>query len=354
MITLAASVSIIVPVYNSAKYLDDLFESLLGQSYSEIKVFCVDDGSTDDSVEVLSAWQKKDDRITVLTQENGGQSSARNHALNHIEAEKLSSDFVMMIDSDDMIKPDTVERLVQQMDSDQLDVLAFSGESFYESPQLEKALPQYKTFYNRHAAYEGVYGGPEYLCKIIKAWDFKGSSCMQMYRSTLLFHNSIRYYPGIVHEDNLFLFTCLVYSDRVSYVDEKFYQRRIRDNSTMSGKKSWKHVDGYFRCALEASNVLDVCEGRFTEEQSRILARQVRFFETEATRLFGIVDEEDRQLLQKDFYRGHDMRFFLVLVVFPYFDQMHLEQKIRDEFHASSSYRLGRTLTSLPRKILGR
>ena len=89
-------VSIIVPVYNVEKYLDKCIESIVNQTYRNIEIILVDDGSPDKCPEICNEWAKKDDRIKVIHKENGGLSSARNAAL-----EIAQGDYITFVDSDD-------------------------------------------------------------------------------------------------------------------------------------------------------------------------------------------------------------------------------------------------------------
>ena len=97
------SVAVVIPVYNVAKYLPECLDSLLRQTHRNFTVFCVDDGSTDGSGEILDAYAAKDSRILVLHKSNGGVSSARNQALDLID--RSDFDGVCFIDSDDYVTP---------------------------------------------------------------------------------------------------------------------------------------------------------------------------------------------------------------------------------------------------------
>ena len=97
-------VSIIVPVYNVEKYISQCIESILSQSYTNIELLCVIDGSPDRSEEICLQYAKKDSRVQVLTKENGGVTSARKYGLEHIHGQ-----WVMFVDGDDWIEAEAVE-----------------------------------------------------------------------------------------------------------------------------------------------------------------------------------------------------------------------------------------------------
>ena len=97
-------ISVIVPVYNTAKYLDKCITSIINQTYANLEIILVDDGSTDDSPAMCDMWTEKDSRIKVIHKQNGGASSARNAGL-----DIMSGELVGFIDSDDYIAPDMYE-----------------------------------------------------------------------------------------------------------------------------------------------------------------------------------------------------------------------------------------------------
>ncbi len=114
-------VSIIVPVYNGETYLDDCILSLIEQTYKNIEIIIINDGSTDSSEDICQSWCKKDNRIIFLKKENGGVSSARNYGLNHVQGE-----YVMFVDGDDFLERNAVETIVRELIEQSVDVVAFA------------------------------------------------------------------------------------------------------------------------------------------------------------------------------------------------------------------------------------
>lgn len=113
----APLISVIVPVYNTAAWLRRCLDSICAQTYRNLEILCVNDGSTDNSAEILAEYAARDSRIKVFTQENAGLSAARNTALEHATAE-----WVLGVDSDDYLAPDAVEHAVAQI-QDGVDVV---------------------------------------------------------------------------------------------------------------------------------------------------------------------------------------------------------------------------------------
>ena len=105
-------VSIIVPIYNVAKYLPACLDSILNQTYDNLEILLIDDGSTDDSLKIIEEYAKKDSRIKAFNQKNSGQSSARNLGL-----KKATGKFISFIDGDDMIKPNFIANLIEPFEN---------------------------------------------------------------------------------------------------------------------------------------------------------------------------------------------------------------------------------------------
>lgn len=104
---IAETISVIVPVYNAEKYLDRCVESIVAQTYKNLEIILVDDGSTDNSPAICDAWAKKDSRIRVIHKKNGGVSSARNAGL-----DACTGDYIGFADADDWMEPDMYEVLI--------------------------------------------------------------------------------------------------------------------------------------------------------------------------------------------------------------------------------------------------
>ena len=100
-------ISVIIPIYNMEQYLERCLDSVLNNTYRNLEIICVDDGSTDSSLEILRRWEEKDPRIVVITKENGGVSSARNAGL-----DRMAGDYVSFVVSDEFVHPQYFEALL--------------------------------------------------------------------------------------------------------------------------------------------------------------------------------------------------------------------------------------------------
>lgn len=203
-------VSIIVPVYNVAQYLDRCISSLIGQTYADLEILLVDDGSTDCSGILCDRWQSQDPRIRVFHKENGGLSDARNHGLEHAHGA-----YICFIDSDDWCDLRFVELLLRQLlstgaDLAECDYLRTDG----SVPDTTLISPEYR-----------VYEGRECFFRFLSE-DFFVSVCNKLYRRSLL--DGLTFRKGVYHEDEYWtyrVFSRVRKACRLDYTGYYYYQR---------------------------------------------------------------------------------------------------------------------------------
>ena len=126
-------ISVIIPVYNTEKYLEQCLSSIISQTYKNLEIICVNDGSVDNSLDILEKFKLLDDRITVITQDNQGQSAARNKGL-----ELATGDWITFVDSDDWVSVDCYEEFSKAADSKDFEIFMFNGASFKENENNPK------------------------------------------------------------------------------------------------------------------------------------------------------------------------------------------------------------------------
>ena len=215
--------SVIVPVYNTAPWLGRCLDSICAQTYRNLEILCVNDGSTDNSAEILAEYAARDSRIKVITQENAGLSAARNTALEHATGE-----WVTGVDSDDYLAPDVYERAVERI-APAVDMVFFGVRDVDEEGE---ELPPNPYFVLPAA---GVYemtpelGGQLNACFWSKLW-----------RRSLLEENNLRFPHGLVHEDEALYFLSAPYTRKVAICPEIGYYYVQRQGSIMNSEKMGK------------------------------------------------------------------------------------------------------------------
>lgn len=128
-------VSIIVPVYHVAPYLEQCISSLVNQTYTNIEIILVDDGGDDECPDMCRKYVQKDDRVVYVRKENGGLTSARKRGL-----ETITGDFVMYVDGDDWLEPQTVQRVVETNTKYDADIILFGYKRVYENAVFESSI----------------------------------------------------------------------------------------------------------------------------------------------------------------------------------------------------------------------
>ncbi len=239
-------VSVIIPVFNVERYLEECLDSILAQTLKEIEIICVNDGSVDNSLNILKEYEKKYPQIKVMDQLNKGQSAARNRAL-----EQASGEYVYFMDSDDLLTSKALDELYQICNEKKLDILYFSGTSFFEDDELAKKHKGFVNNYYRKGNYTKVRTGEEMLKTLIENKDYFVSPCLQFLRREFLVSNRIRFFEGIIHEDNCFSFQALLLAQKTFCVNDIYFYRRVRGSSVMTHEETSRNLRGYFCCLME-------------------------------------------------------------------------------------------------------
>ena len=214
-------VSVIIPVYNVEKYLAECVDSVLGQSYTDFEIILVDDGATDSSGSMCDAYARKDPRIRVIHQTNGGLSAARNTGLRAARGE-----YVYFLDSDDYIEPQTLAMLMEKAEHEQADVVFFDGYVFYDECEEDGSF----FGYTRKAS-SPARNGRQQLAELLKHDEYRTAVPLMLFRTDYLTKNQLRFEEGIIHEDELFTFLVYNADGRVAHCHEPLYARRMRPAS---------------------------------------------------------------------------------------------------------------------------
>lgn len=244
-------ISVIIPVYNTAQYLPECLDSIINQTYSNLEIILVNDGSTDNSEDICNEYARKDSRILVIHKENGGQSSARNRGLDIAQG-----DYISFIDSDDWIDLDTYRIILDTFQSHtETSVVAFSSQRVYEggASKLNPFLLPEKVH---------TYCGLELLDSYVYG---NTLSCMvthHVYDSALL--RSRRFLEGIFYEDEAFTLALWASGDvRLTEIPKALYYYRIREHST-TGK------------GVSLKLIRDLCDGLFSVSSDADIPRKVQ------------------------------------------------------------------------------
>lgn len=228
--TMEKKVSVIVPIYNSEAYLPMCIESIMNQSYENIEIILIDDGSTDASLKICTEYASVDDRIKVIHQENGGVSSARNSGI-----EAATGEYITFVDSDDELMENGIALLVNDIVEYGADIA--SASKVYITPE-EKTID--RSIKNEKDVL--VFHGTEAL-ELSLDFDRRMTACHgKLFRRQFI--DDIRYEKGRrINEDFYFVFLCCVKQPVFVYRNESVYKYYYRDNSATHAPFGDKYLD---------------------------------------------------------------------------------------------------------------
>lgn len=207
--------SVVIPVYNVEQYLPQCLESLLAQNYTDFEVICVNDGSTDRSRELLSAWEIQFPQMRVIDRENGGLSAARNTGL-----DVATGDYVVFVDSDDWVEPTMLFRLAKAVNGEDMICFACRRTDNNAHDTILHEQTDGWSHYNRHAL---EHREVPFVC----VWQ-------RCYRREFLMDNSLHFREGILHEDNEFTPRAFLRAKRIKVIPDVLYIYRVRPGSIMT------------------------------------------------------------------------------------------------------------------------
>lgn len=221
-------VSVIVPVYNAQKYLEQCLQSLADQTMADFEVICVDDGSTDSSVEMIRGFMQRDARFTLVQQKNQYAGIARNNGIAHAKGE-----YLLFLDADDFFHPELMARTYAQAKKTDADVVLFGAKTYdmerdamINTPYLmrQKLLPAKEVFSHRDV--------PDYFLQITNSCPW-----LQLYRKQYILDEGIRFQGLPNTNDAYFVIVALCCAKRVTAVKEDFVYYRVNTGASTQDKK---------------------------------------------------------------------------------------------------------------------
>ena len=222
-------ISVIVPVYNVEKYISRCIESIMKQTYKNIEIILIDDGSTDNSGKICDEYSLKDDRINVIHKKNGGLSDARNTGLDIAKGKYIS-----LIDSDDFVSKFFIETLYNTCKNENCEIAICEYERVYEEKEEISDLENDNKveIYNSKQMLQKIYS-KDYLITTV-AWN-------KLYKAEIL--KNIRYPVGKLHEDEAITYKILYGVNKVAIIRKKLYYYYYDINSIMNKKYNLKRLD---------------------------------------------------------------------------------------------------------------
>ncbi len=305
-----AEISVIIPVFNVEKYLARCLDSVISQSFEDIEIICVNDGSTDSSVEILESYSKFDNRIKVITKENGGLSSARNTGIKYV-----SGKYIYFLDSDDYISTVALELLYNNAEKYNSDMV-ICDYIFYDGGAGASSRVNIldASFVGNVFSKDSI---PPLLYKFLPV-----QVSLKLYRADLI--NKTGGFQNIVFEDLPFFTSVFLKSQRVTYLNEPlFLYNSARPGAIMSNNderlfdvfKAYDMVIGFlkaegyyekFKPAVQILIVLDIIK-KFREIRADL---KERFYNEAKLNNYNIdcsvYNKKDLSLVEQKWFRDYD------------------------------------------------
>lgn len=253
------SVSVIIPVYNVEKYLPECLDSVIGQTYKNLEILCIDDGSPDNSSEILERYAEKDGRIRIINQENKGLSGARNTGI-----EAATGDYIVFLDSDDWMDAETVETAMQYADN--ADTVMWGYVREFSDKALEKKIFDGDRSFDEngtrklHRRLAGLTGeelrNPENTDALVTAWG-------KLYSASIIKGNNLQFVDTkiIGTEDLLFNMYYFCFAKNCFFIDKPFNHYR-KDNETSLTRSyktklfsQWSELYSRIRMCIDENNL---------------------------------------------------------------------------------------------------
>lgn len=239
-------ITVIVPVYNSEKYLDKCIKSLICQTYENLEIICINDGSTDNSLEILEKYKLKDERIILLSQENSGVSTARNNGI-----KAATGDYVSFIDADDWVLLTLYQTFADYVSKapEPVDIWCFNAAQYAEGKS--DIIPN--TFlllsdWNNHKDVCSIHTFDDCM----QPFSRNLSAANKIYRREFLLKNKLLFPENLKFEDSVFSMITFLNAKSIMLTEEIFYRYRNNNGITASSEVTPKVLDIF--------NVVDLIE----------------------------------------------------------------------------------------------
>ncbi len=291
-------ISVIIPVYNVENYLEESLDSIINQTFSDLEIICVNDGSTDNSPSILNNYANKDSRIKIINQENKGLSAARNSGL-----DVATGDYIYFFDSDDILELTALEELYKIAYENSLDLIIFKLINFNDGTDEEFKLP-YHEMSQIMDKLGNTFFSYEEIVEFLTILDV--TAYTKFFKKELI--SEVRFDENVIFEDNLFMVDCIFNAKKTYLYDKYLYHRRVRSNSIMTST-SKKHVDSIevankFIDKIKKEGYYDLLINKFFIKKVNVLLYRVDSIDNQYKEYFFNKIKLDFQLKNEEYQKS--------------------------------------------------
>lgn len=242
-------ITVVIPVFNTEKYLNQCLESVSNQTYDNLEILCVYTESKDNSLNILNKWKSKDSRVNIINRNDGGLGGARNEGIKY-----ATGKYIFFLDSDDYINTNALSRLYLKAENEKSDMVIFPFYSYDESAKkVKKNLWGYNLSFDE-SLFEGPFNYKKIKTSEVITPDSPVTAWCKLYNLSFLRNNGILFPENLRYEDNSFYYECLIKANSISLLNERLLYYRInRDNSLQASKFNNRNI-------LDIVNILKLIE----------------------------------------------------------------------------------------------
>ena len=219
-------ISIIIPVYNKEKYLFDSLKSIINQTLKEIEIICINDDSTDNSLQILNSFKNEDDRIIIINQKKEGINSARNNGLKIAKGQ-----YILFFNCEKILTSDALKKLYIHSEENNLEILYFNTNLINEKYKHKNQKFQNYNYYQTNISNEIINDGNKFFFNLIEENIYSISPNYQLINHYLIIKNNITFFKNIKYEDKIFSFKLISHVKRISKINETLYFKIFNDKS---------------------------------------------------------------------------------------------------------------------------
>lgn len=279
-------ISIIIPVFNSEKYLEECLNSIYIQTYKDIEIILINDGSTDKSIDIINKYKNKFEKFIYLEQENKGASEARNLGVKY-----SSGEYLLFIDADDYIEKKSLEMIYQKANSTDSDIIIIGHKKFYNELDLMKS-----DNYIYNVDEDKVYTNIEVIDMILN-FEVKGYICDKVFKRSKWLDLNIKFERRRYVEDWFPITKYIGESDKISFINKPIYYYRQHEESSIHNKNI-KVIEDY---NYAVKNIVDYIESTINYNKNSMDKFKLLTFNETIHELYDVyIDNKSK--IYKEFY----------------------------------------------------
>ena len=290
-------ISVVIPAYNVETWIKECIDSVINQRDCLYEIICINDGSTDGTLNILKNYESIHNNIKVYTTPNRGLSAARNFGMN-----KARGKYIYFVDSDDCLKNnDVLKTVYNEMEKYKLDIFYFDAEVFtdesFENENIMKRFNYAQSILHRDKSYGYFASGYELFKQLFENHAMLSCAYLQCIRSEFLKKHKFIFPEGIIHEDLPFYYVTLLTAEKVKHSNLQLYRYRVRHGSITSQIASFEMFYGRYYCWKEMLKFAGT--QNYTHDQMSIIGRFIKRLHCAAYNEYKKLSHSEKQKIAK-------------------------------------------------------